>query len=167
MTFVNKSVHLFRTDVLEYLIFGRKYNIIKTRTWESNFDAARLCHLISGYGTPPICYMLVNPKNIIVCRAEGLNTPTPTPTPTPTLSINDNTCFYLFSEPTTFGKFFWQYRAIEIPDKHKNKFVWQSYFFIFRKIKNNVKCFLKKIQETPGWDLIQNNNNLRYQKDSK
>ena len=163
MTFVNKSVHLFRTDVLEYLIFGRKYNLTKTRTWESNFDAARLCHLISGYGTPPICYMLVNPKNIIVCKAGGLNTPPPPP---PFLYTTTR-LFVFFLNLLLLAKKNWQYRANEIPDKNKNKLVWQSYFFIFRKLKQNIKCFFKKIQETPAWDLIQNNNNLRYQKESK
>ena len=36
--------------------------------------------------------------------------------------------FYLFSKPQLLAIFFRQYRFNEIPDKHKNKFMWQSYF---------------------------------------
>ena len=28
-----------------------------------------------------------------------------------------------------------------MPDEHKDKLMWQSYFFIFRRLKNNVTCF--------------------------
>ena len=29
-------------------------------------------------------------------------------------------------------------------DKHKNKLMWQSDFFIFRRLKNNITCFFYK-----------------------
>ena len=31
-----------------------------------------------------------------------------------------------------------QYHPNEILDKYKNKLMWQSYFFIFKRLKNNV-----------------------------
>ena len=44
------------------------------------------------------------------------------------------------------ARLFQQYDLNEIPDKHKNKLMWRSYFFIFRRLKNNVPCFfIKKI----------------------
>ena len=43
-----------------------------------------------------------------------------------------------------FWKVFRRYHTIEIPDKHKRKLMWQSYFFIFRRLKSNVTCFFKK-----------------------
>ena len=36
--------------------------------------------------------------------------------------------------------FFWHDRPYEIPDKQKNKLMWQSHFFIFRRLKNDVTC---------------------------
>ena len=54
--------------------------------------------------------------------------------------------FYLFSEPPLLARLFQQYCPNEILDKHKNKLMWQSYCFIFRRLKNNVTCFfIKKI----------------------
>ena len=44
-----------------------------------------------------------------------------------------------FSESPVFENI-----ANEIPDKHKNKLVRQNYFFILRKLKNNVKCYFDK-----------------------
>ena len=32
----------------------------------------------------------------------------------------------------------------EIPDKHKNKLMWWSYFFIFRRLKTTLMVFPKK-----------------------
>ena len=43
--------------------------------------------------------------------------------------------------PPLFHKTFPKITPNEIPDKHKNKLMWQSYFFIFRRLKNNVTCF--------------------------
>ena len=46
----------------------------------------------------------------------------------------------------------------------------QSYFFIFRRLQNNITCFFVGntfISNTPGWDLIKNNNIFWYQKDLK
>ena len=47
--------------------------------------------------------------------------------------------FYIFPNPLLLARLFRQYCPNEIPDKHKNKLMWQSYFFIFRRLKNNVK----------------------------
>ena len=33
--------------------------------------------------------------------------------------------------------FFRQYRPTEIPNKHKNKFMWKGHAFIFRKLTSN------------------------------
>ena len=50
--------------------------------------------------------------------------------------------FYLFFfEPPASDKLLWQYCLNEICDKHKNKLIWQNYFFIFRRLKNHVTCF--------------------------
>ena len=68
---------------------------------------------------------------------EGLNSPFYRQTPYMAIPL-----FGIFSEPPAFGKIFPQYRPIEIPHKHKNKLMWQSYlFFIFRRLKNNVTSF--------------------------
>ena len=51
----------------------------------------------------------------------------------------------IFPNPPFLARLFRQYRPNEIPDKHKNKLMWQIYFFIFRKLKNNIKCsFMNK-----------------------
>ena len=31
------------------------------------------------------------------------------------------------------------YHPNEIPNKHKSKLMWQNYFFIYRRLKNNIK----------------------------
>ena len=41
----------------------------------------------------------------------------------------------------TFGNIFWQDSPNEIQNKHKNKLVWQSHFFMFRRLQNNVTFF--------------------------
>ena len=41
----------------------------------------------------------------------------------------------------TFGNIFRQDSPNEIQNKHKNKLKWQSHFFMFRKLQNNVTCF--------------------------
>ena len=61
--------------------------------------------------------------------------------PPPHMAISP---FYIFSEPPSLARLFRQYRPIEILDKHKNKLIWQSYFFIFRRLKNNVTCYFYK-----------------------
>ena len=52
--------------------------------------------------------------------------------------------FYIFSEPPLLTRRFWEYCRSIIPDKHKNKLMWQSYYFIFKRIKTNVTYFLYK-----------------------
>ena len=52
--------------------------------------------------------------------------------------------FIYFPTPLLLARLSWQYCPIEIPDKHKNKLTWQSYFFIFIELKNNVTCFFYK-----------------------
>ena len=42
----------------------------------------------------------------------------------------------------TFGNIFWQDSLNEIQNKHKNKLKWQSHFFMFRRLQNNVTWFL-------------------------
>ena len=42
--------------------------------------------------------------------------------------------------PARYMVVFLKYRPNEIPDK----LMWQSYFFIFRRLKNNVTCFFYK-----------------------
>ena len=86
----------------------------------------------------------------------------PPPPPTICLSL----LFIFFLDPPLLVRIFWQYRPNEIPDEHKTNFMWQSSFFFFRKLRKNVTCvFIKKLWEaTPGLDLIQDNNDLNYQK---
>ena len=49
---------------------------------------------------------------------------------------------YIFSiNPKLLARLFRQYFPNEIMDKHKNKLMRQNYFFIFRRLKNNIKCF--------------------------
>ena len=50
---------------------------------------------------------------------------------------------YFFPNPPLLARLFRQNRPSEIPDKHKNKLIWQNYFFIFRRLKN-VTCFFYK-----------------------
>lgn len=45
-----------------------------------------------------------------------------------------------FSELPTFGIFWW-YDPNEIRNEHKNKLMRESYFFMFGRVTNNVKCF--------------------------
>ena len=52
--------------------------------------------------------------------------------------------FLFFSKPPTLDKAFSTILPNEIPDKHKSKLVWQSYIFIFKRLKNNVKWFFYK-----------------------
>ena len=52
-----------------------------------------------------------------------------------------------FPNPPLLARLFRQYRPIEIPDKHKNKLMWQSYFFIFRRLKSHI-CMVFYINST-------------------
>ena len=45
-----------------------------------------------------------------------------------------------FPNTPLLARLFWQYGSVKILDKHKNKLMWQSYIFIFRRLKNNVTC---------------------------
>ena len=48
----------------------------------------------------------------------------------------------LYGNPPTFLKIFsWQYCSNEIWDKHKNKCMSESCFFMFRRLQNNIACF--------------------------
>lgn len=48
---------------------------------------------------------------------------------------------YLFFPNTPLlAKRFQQYRPKEVPNKHKNKLIWQSWFFVFRRL--NKKCYI-------------------------
>ena len=68
--------------------------------------------------------------------AEGLNPPFYRRPPYMAISL------FIFSlNPPTLGILFHQYCPNERPGKHKNKLMWQNYFFIFRRLQNNVKCF--------------------------
>ena len=49
-----------------------------------------------------------------------------------------------FPSPPLLATLFLQYRPNEISGKHSNKLIAQSYFFIFRGLKNNVTCFFYK-----------------------
>ena len=55
---------------------------------------------------------------------------------------------------------FWLYHPSEILDKHKNILTWQSFFFVFRKLKNNVTWFFfikkhfSKQHEVEIWSKI-------------
>ena len=52
--------------------------------------------------------------------------------------------FYIFPKPSLLLRLFQQCHPNEILDKHKNKLMWQSKFFNFRRLKNNVKYFFYK-----------------------
>ena len=52
--------------------------------------------------------------------------------------------FIFFPNTPFLARPFRQYRPNEIPDKHENKIMGQSHFFIFRRLKNNVKCLFYK-----------------------
>ena len=71
--------------------------------------------------------------------------------------------FIFFPNPPLLARLFQQYWPIKIPEKNNNKLMWQGYFFIFRRQKKTSHVFF--INST--WDLIQNSNNLKYQKESK
>ena len=49
--------------------------------------------------------------------------------------------FIFFPKPPFFARLFQQYCPNEIRDRHKSKLTWQSYLFIFKRLKNNVTCF--------------------------
>ena len=55
-------------------------------------------------------------------------------------------------KPQTFY-IFWQYHCNEIQNKHKNKLTVKVYCFMFRRLQNNITCF-----------LISNYFNFRYKK---
>ena len=46
--------------------------------------------------------------------------------------------FLFFLNSLLLARLFQQYNPNEILDKYKNKLMWQSYFFIFKRLKNNV-----------------------------
>ena len=81
--------------------------------------------------------------------------------------------FYIFPNHSLLTTL-WRYRPNEIPDKHKNKLTWQSYFFIFRRLENNVTSFFYKQhfykqQQAEIWSEIiyykyQNEFNDKYSK---
>ena len=48
---------------------------------------------------------------------------------------------FIFFYTPLLARLFPQYRPNEIPDKYKNKLIWQTYFFIFNRLKNNDSCF--------------------------
>ena len=62
--------------------------------------------------------------------------------------------FVFFPNLSLFARLFRQYRPSELPDKHENKLMWQSYFFIFRKLKNqcyiSIYCTKKPYFQSPG-----------------
>ena len=54
--------------------------------------------------------------------------------------------FYIFLEPLTFGNIFWQVSPNEMLDKNENILMWQSYFFMSRRILQNnvIRSFYKE-----------------------
>ena len=52
--------------------------------------------------------------------------------------------FFIFSKALLFKRLFGQFCPIEIPDKHKNKLMLKSHFFVSRRLKNNVTSFFYK-----------------------
>ena len=46
-----------------------------------------------------------------------------------------------FPNPPFLARLFRNYRLNEILNKNKNNLTWQSYFFIFKRLKNKFKCF--------------------------
>ena len=58
-----------------------------------------------------------------------------------TLPIWPSHLFIFFPKPLLFTTFFWLYCPC---DKHKNKPMWLSFFFIFRRLKKNVICFFNR-----------------------
>ena len=56
-------------------------------------------------------------------------------------SIWPSPFFIYFPNSPLLARLFRQYRPNEIQDKNKNKLIWESYVFIFRRLKNNIKCF--------------------------
>ena len=48
--------------------------------------------------------------------------------------------FIFFPNPLLLARVFQRYLPNEIPDKHKNELIQQSYFFHFQIIKKSVKC---------------------------
>ena len=51
---------------------------------------------------------------------------------------------YLSFFQTLHFWYFWRYNHNEIRDKHKKKLMTESYFFIFKRLQNNIKCFFKE-----------------------
>ena len=47
-------------------------------------------------------------------------------------------------KPPTFDNYFWWYCGSEIWDKHKNKLIRESYWFMFKRLQNNITCLLCK-----------------------
>ena len=50
----------------------------------------------------------------------------------------------IFTNSPIFTTFFWQYRPNDIRGKHRNKNMRESYFFMFRRLQNNVTLFFYK-----------------------
>ena len=73
-----------------------------------------------------------------------------------------------FPNPPFLARLFQHYCLNDILNKNKSKLMWQSYFFIFRRLKNNVICFYKNtfISNT-RLRLNPKYNNFKYQKESK
>ena len=63
---------------------------------------------------------------------------------------------FFFFKPQLWRHFFWLYHPSEIWHKHKNILMWESYFLIFTRLKNNITWFFISnsfIRNTrPGFD---------------
>ena len=77
---------------------------------------------------------------LIVCRRFE---PTAPPPLSPYMAIPS---FYTFSEPPAFSTIL-PHRK---PGKHKNKLMWQSYFFILEDLKIMLHAKKQLLQATPG-----------------
>ena len=95
------------------------------------------------------CHMRV--ENLL--KGHAIGTPPPVP---PLMAIS---VFYDFPKPSTFDNILLAILSQWKPDRYKNKLRWQSYFFMFRKLQNNVTCFsykqhFHKWQKAEIWSKI-------------
>ena len=77
--------------------------------------------------------------------------------------------FFFPTPPHFWEHFFDNIVPSEIRNKHKNKRMRESCFFMFRRLQHNNICFFykKHVYILRSWDLISNNYNTRYQKELK
>ena len=118
-----------------YLQMYLNYN----RVFQKNLMSLTKTWYKEGSEVPPVIQgSKVSPFSLSISQCAECLYPLLQTTPCMAIPL-----FVFFPKSPLLARLFRQYYPNEIPDKHKNKLMWQNNFFIFRRLKN-VKCFFCK-----------------------